>query len=38
MKIDPGYRSEFAALKQAARADFLATLGVYGRFPEQLRR
>ena len=37
MKIDPAYRGEFAALKQTARADFLATLGVYGTFPEQLR-
>ena len=37
LKIDPAYRSDFAALKQTARADFLATLGVYGRFPEQLR-
>ena len=37
MKLDPAYRSDFATLKQAARADFLATLGVYGTFPEQLR-
>lgn len=37
MKIDPAYRSDFAALRETARADFLATLGVYGTFPEQLR-
>jgi acetolactate synthase-1/2/3 large subunit len=37
MKIDPAYRSDFTTLKQTARADFLATLGVYGTFPEQLR-
>jgi len=37
MKIDPAYRDDFAALKRAARDDFLATLGVYGTFPEQLR-
>ena len=37
MKLDPAYRSDFTALKQTARADFLATLGVYGTFPEQLR-
>jgi acetolactate synthase-1/2/3 large subunit len=37
MKIDPAYRDDFAVLKRAARDDFLATLGVYGTFPEQLR-
>jgi acetolactate synthase-1/2/3 large subunit len=37
MKIDPAYRDDFSALKRAARDDFLATLGVYGTFPEQLR-
>jgi acetolactate synthase-1/2/3 large subunit len=37
LHVDPAYRSEFANLKQTARADFLATLGVYGSFPEQLR-
>jgi acetolactate synthase-1/2/3 large subunit len=37
LRIDPAYRGEFASLKQSARADFLATLGVYGSFPEQLR-
>jgi acetolactate synthase I/II/III large subunit len=38
MKLDPPYRGDFAALKQTARADFLATLGVYSSFPEQLRQ
>jgi acetolactate synthase I/II/III large subunit len=38
MKVGPGYPQEFAALKQAARTEFLGTLGVYGSFPEQLRR
>lgn len=37
IQIDPGYRADFTTLKQTARADFLATLGVYGSFPEQLR-
>jgi acetolactate synthase I/II/III large subunit len=37
MKIDPAYRDDCAVLKRAARDDFLATLGVYGTFPEQLR-
>lgn len=37
LKIDPAYRNEFAALKRTAQADFLATLGVYSSFPEQLR-
>jgi acetolactate synthase I/II/III large subunit len=37
MAIDPSYRHDFTALKQAAQSDFLATLGVYGGFPEQLR-
>ena len=37
MKLDPAYPREFATMKQAARADFLATLGAYGSFPEQLR-
>ena len=37
MKLDPSYRSDFTALKRTARADFLATLGAYGSFPEQLR-
>jgi acetolactate synthase I/II/III large subunit len=38
MKIDPSYRSDFTSLRQTARTDFLDTLGVYGSFPEQLRR
>jgi len=37
LHLDPGYQSEFHALKTAARSDFLATLGVYGTFPDQLR-
>jgi acetolactate synthase-1/2/3 large subunit len=37
MKIDPAYRSDFTTLRQTARTDFLATLGAYGTFPEQLR-
>ena len=37
LKLDPSYRSDFAALKATARAEFLATLGVYSMFPEQLR-
>ena len=37
MKLDPAYRDDFTSLKQTARSDFLATLGVYGTFPEQLR-
>ncbi len=35
---DPGYQRDFAAMKQRARAEFLATLGVYASFPDQLRR
>jgi acetolactate synthase-1/2/3 large subunit len=37
LRIEPDYRGDFAKLKQIARADFLASLGVYGSFPEQLR-
>ena len=37
MSIDPAYESDFAALKQKAASDFLATLGVYGTFSRQLR-
>jgi len=37
MAIDPGYQSQFAALKQRARTDYLASLGVYGTFSDQLR-
>ncbi len=36
-KPDPNYQREFADLKQRARADFLASLGVYASFPDQLR-
>ncbi len=36
-KPDPSYQSEFADLKRRARAEFLATLGPYGSFPDQLR-
>jgi acetolactate synthase-1/2/3 large subunit len=36
MAIDPAFPAQFRALRQEARADFLATLGVYGSFPEQL--
>ncbi len=36
MKIDPAYPAQFRALRQQARADFLATLGVYASFPDQL--
>ncbi len=34
---DPGYQREFAAMKQRVRPEFLATLGVYASFPDQLR-
>jgi acetolactate synthase-1/2/3 large subunit len=37
LHLDPGWRGDFAALKETARSDFLATLGIYGSFPEQLR-
>jgi acetolactate synthase-1/2/3 large subunit len=37
LKVEPAYHKEFAALKQTARSEFLATLGVYGSFSEQLR-
>jgi acetolactate synthase-1/2/3 large subunit len=36
--IDPDFPGQFRALRQAARADFLATLGAYGSFPEQLAK
>jgi acetolactate synthase I/II/III large subunit len=38
LKVEPAYQKEFAALRQTARSEFLDTLGVYGSFPEQLRR
>lgn len=34
---DPGYQREFAELRERVRAEYLATLGVYGSFPDQLR-
>jgi acetolactate synthase I/II/III large subunit len=34
---EPGFMEEFAAMKQAARAEFTATLGPYAGFPAQLR-
>jgi acetolactate synthase-1/2/3 large subunit len=37
LSIDPSYPGEFMGLKQKARTDFLATLGVYGTFADQLR-
>jgi acetolactate synthase-1/2/3 large subunit len=36
MAIDPAFPAQFRALRQEVRADFLATLGVYSSFPEQL--
>jgi acetolactate synthase-1/2/3 large subunit len=36
MKIDPDFPAQFRALRQEARADFLATLGPYDSFPDQL--
>lgn len=36
-KPDPDYQREFADLKQRVRSEYLATLGVYGSFADQLR-
>ena len=36
-QAETGYRQEFAAMKQRARAAFAKTLGPYERFPAQLR-
>jgi acetolactate synthase-1/2/3 large subunit len=36
MAIDPAFPAQFRALREVARSDFLATLGAYGSFPEQL--
>jgi acetolactate synthase-1/2/3 large subunit len=36
MAIDPAYLAQFRALREEARAEFLATLGAYGTFPAQL--
>jgi acetolactate synthase I/II/III large subunit len=33
---DPSFQPDFAAMKARARSEFLASLGVYGSFPEQL--
>jgi len=38
LKVDPAYLSDFAAMKQTVRSDFLATLGVYSTFADQLRK
>jgi len=38
MRVEPGYREKFAAMKSAARSEFAATLGPYGDFANQLRR
>ena len=35
---DPSYQADFATMKARARSEFLASLGVYGSFPGQLRR
>jgi acetolactate synthase I/II/III large subunit len=37
LRVDPAYHAEFTAMKHAARSKFLATLGVYGTLPAQLR-
>jgi acetolactate synthase-1/2/3 large subunit len=37
LAVEPGYRAEFAAMKTQARADFMATLGPYATFADQLR-
>jgi len=38
LKVEPTYQDEFRALKQTAQRDFIATLGAYGTFSEQLRK
>jgi len=38
LRVAPGYTQEFAALKLAAQREFIATLGAYGSFSEQLRK
>jgi acetolactate synthase I/II/III large subunit len=35
--VDPGYLKDFTAMKQAARTEYLASLGVYASFSDQLR-
>ncbi|HVV92580.1 MAG TPA: thiamine pyrophosphate-binding protein [Hyphomicrobiales bacterium] len=37
MAVEPGFPGEFRALKRAAWAEFLGSLGIYGTFMEQLR-
>ncbi len=37
LMIDPTYTEQFTAMKTGARADFLASLGVYSTFADQLR-
>lgn len=37
MSIDPNFPDEFRALKKAAWAEFLGSLGIYGTFMDQLR-
>jgi len=37
LAVEAGYRAEFAAMKAQARADFMATLGPYATFADQLR-
>jgi len=37
LAVEPGYRAEFAAMKAQSRADFMATLGPYATFADQLR-
>ena len=35
---DPSYQRDFAVMRERVRAEFLATLGAYASFPDQLRR
>ena len=38
LQVAPGYQEEFRRLKEGVTAEYLGTLGVYGGFPEQLRK
>jgi len=38
LAIQPSYPAEFEALKKAAQADYIETLGAYGTFSPQLRK
>ncbi|HXT80723.1 MAG TPA: thiamine pyrophosphate-binding protein, partial [Acetobacteraceae bacterium] len=38
LHVTAGYTDEFAALKRTAQKEFIATLGAYGTFSEQLRK